>query len=792
MRLILSLLLLFISAVSISQTITLKGSIPPEVLGEQIGQITIYSAADSALKKGSYIDTSEFELAFNGKLNQDYYAKIKLQGYVDTLVDFTPISKEVNLGIIQLSPDLNLNTVEVVYREPAFERTMDGITVNVSGTTLEQLTNLFEILKASPRLTSPDDERIEIIGKGSPLILIDRQPILSNDELKAIPAEMVEKIEIITNPSAKYKAQGRGSGVIEVYTKDFTLQGYNVTISGAGGINTQLKPTADGNIGLSLKKKKFSLNANLGTNYREQYSYGSSDYLTNEGSNRRELSGFNAESSNFSPHINVKGAYRLKDNHKITLGVRGHGNQYSGDHIDSALFYQDDDLMIRSDKKSHQGYTWVNGSSFLNYVWETDTFNSAFELNVNYRIKVDEGSVTARNNYVDELTGEMSTFNVQNQSRNRPNVAEFRANYEHNFDTTGWKFGGGASYSLVFNGKEFEQFNEVGDAWIPDPVLSNSYDYVEQNGSAFLELSKKWKKIGFRAGVSGEYTNLDGYSNSLNQQFIDSSYFLLFPSASIMLEPNDKLGITFSYSSGIDRPQFSNYDPFVVIEDSLNINYGNPYLIPEVTQSFGFELNLFYKYNLSINYTHSESPQSELSFIDPETFIYNTTPWNADKKQGLSVSINAPLKTKWMSAWNSIWLNYDRYSFTPIFGREDFNNLTYGLWSYSNFFLPKNFTITNRVYFGRWGSSDIRSNARVNWGMRLTKKMMGNKFQIYIDVQDIVPPQNKNKVFSSNYEGTSVNRWAFTAFKIGLYYKFGRLTQDTQIKESKSGQSGRL
>ena len=792
MRILLPFFALLFSVTTYCQIITVKGSVPADVLNDQIGQITIFSAADSSLKKGSYIDSTEFELAFNGKLNQDYYAKIKLQGFVDTVINFTPTSKEVNLGIIQLSPDLNLNTVEVVFREPAFERTMDGIKINVSGTTLEQLTNLFEILKASPRLTSPDDERIEIIGKGSPLILIDRQPILSNDELKAIPAEMVEKIEIITNPSAKYKAQGRGSGVIEVFTKDFNLQGYNVTMSGAGGINTQLKPTADGNVGISLKKKKFSMNANLGTNYQQQNSYGMGDYSSTDGTEREELMGFTSENSSFSPHVNIKGAYKIKDNHKLTLGVRGHGNQFNQHRIDSSIYSVEGVVQTRSDKDANEGYTWVNGSSFLNYVWETDTFNSAFEINVNYRIKVDEGSVTARNEYFNQNTAEITNFNIQNKLRNRPNVAEFRTNYEHNFDTTGWKLGGGVAYGVVFNGKEFEQFNEDGDMWVIDPALTNSYDYVEQNGSSFIELAKKWKKIGFRAGLSAEYTNLDGYSNSLNQQFIDSAYFLLFPSASIMLEPNDKVGMTFSYSSGIDRPQFSNYDPFVRIEDSLNINYGNPYLKPEVTQSFGFDLNILYKYNLSVNYYHATNPQSELSFIDDETFIYNSTPWNGEKKEGLGVSINVPLKTKWMSAWNSIWLNYDKYTFTPEFEREDFYNLTYGLWSYTTFFLPKDFSITNRVYFGKWGGANQKANARVNWGMRLTKKMMGNKFQIYLDVRDIVPPTNRIQNFSSNYGGISVNRWAFTAFKIGLYYKFGRLRQDAQIKESNSGQSNRI
>jgi Outer membrane protein beta-barrel family len=792
MRQLLFIVSLLILSSSYSQDIHLQGTVPSEKLNNQIGQITIFASADSTLKKGSYIDSSFFELNYKGKVGESYYAKIKLGGFLDTTISFIAESKEVDLGIIQLQPDLNLETVEVVYREPAFERTMDGIKVNVSGTTLEQLTNLFEILKASPKLTSPDDERIEIIGKGSPLILIDRQPILSNDELRAIPAEMVEKIEIITNPSAKYKAQGRGSGVIEVYTKDFSLQGYNMTISGAGGLNTQLKPTANGNIGLSLKKKKFSLNANMGGHYRENYSYGDGIYHATDDSQRSERTGFSSENSNISPHINIKGAYRVKDNHKITVGVRGHANRYDGVTTDSSYYYQNDVLLTKKDEISSDGYTWLNGSSFLNYVWETDTFNSAFEVNLNYRLKVDESQATSRNVYTDLVGTGTTNFDIQNDSRNRPNIGEFRTSYEHVFDTTGWKMSGGGSFSIVYNGKEFNQYNEVADQWVVDPLFSNSYDYIEQNGSAFYEVAKKWEKVGFRAGVSAEYTDLDGYSNSLDKQFIDSSYFLVFPSASIMLEPSSKVGVTLTYSSGIDRPQFSNYDPFVRVEDSLMITYGNPYLLPEVKQTFGINLDLFYKYNFSASYTYSKNPQSQLSFLDEETFLVNNTPWNSERTDGLSVSLSIPIKTKWFNGWNSIWMNYNKYSFSPIFGREDFTTLTYGLWSYSNFFLPKNFNITNRFYLGRWGSDGGIGNVRMNWGLRLTKKMMGNKFQIYLDVADIFPPSNKYESIAGNYQGSTSNRWAFTSFKLGVYYKFGRLKQDANIQESKSKNSNRI
>jgi outer membrane receptor for ferrienterochelin and colicin len=159
--------------------------------------------------------------------------------------------------MIPMVKNNNLEQVDIVFKKEMFKRTMDGINVNVEGTSLQNLTNLFEVLKASPKITSPDNERIEIIGRGSPLILVDRQAIISNDELKAIPADQIERIEIITNPSAKYRAQGSGSGVIEVYTKNFHLEGYNMTVRSQAGINTQLQPNAGLNLGLSLKKKKF-------------------------------------------------------------------------------------------------------------------------------------------------------------------------------------------------------------------------------------------------------------------------------------------------------------------------------------------------------------------------------------------------------------------------------------------------------------------------------------------------------------------------------------------------------
>jgi iron complex outermembrane recepter protein len=785
---------LFFISLTYGQTVRIRANIAADKDALSLGQITIFSLPDSTLRKGSYLDSTDLNLALDTKGNADFYAKIAVPNYKDSIISFSVVPGDtlVDFGILAMQKDQSLEEVEILYRKEMFVRTMDGISVNVEGTNLQSLTNLFEVLKASPKLTSPDDERIEIIGRGSPLILVDRQAIISNDELKAIPANQIERIEIITNPSAKYKAQGSGNGVIEVYTKNFHLEGYNMTIRADGGLSTQSRPQGGLSAGLSLKRKKFSLNGYLGANYNAQNGFGNSSGFTTDDSFRSLTSNYDFNSINLWQYYNVKAAYNVSDKQRITIGVNGHGSGGSSDNVSSSVYANSGIDQTRSESTNESTYTWLNNSAFINYTVETDTNKSNFEINLNYVNKVSSSDATSMSRFEFIPDASISNFGIRNDSRDIPNIGEFRTNYEHVFDTAGWKLNIGMSYSALFNGKRFDQFNDVDGTWIIDTTASNSYDYQEHIGAAFFDVAKKWKKVGFRVGLRAEYTKLDGYSNSLNQQFMDSSYILPFPNASILLEPSDKVAITVFYNSGIDRPQFSNYDPFVRQSDSLEINYGNPFLRPSVEQTVGFEVDLFYAYNFSMSYSHIKDPISSISFIRPDSYLTENTPMNALAEDRLSASFSIPFQTKWLQGWNSVWVDYSKYSFTPIFGRDPFFNLTYGVYSYLTFSLPKDFSLMNRFHLNKWGGAESRNSVVANWGLRLTKKYNGNNLQFFADVSNIIPPKYKSTQFSGNYEYQSVSQNQFTTFKLGIFVKFGRLKAAAQIQESSSGQSDRL
>lgn len=788
-------LITFLSLSAVAQSVRVEGTLIADKDAVSIGQLTLFSLPDSTLKKGTYLDSTFFSLPINPRKDRDFYAKIAVPGYLDTLIAFQ-LSEEtdsvVNLGVISLIKNTDLETVDIVFRKEMFTRTMDGISVAVEGTNLQNLTNLFEVLKASPKISSPDDERIEIIGRGSPLILVDRQAIISNDELKAIPANQIERIEIITSPSAKYKAQGSGNGVIEVYTKNFHLEGYNMTIRASGGVNTQLKPTAGLNLGFSLKKKKLSLNGYLGVNYNSAFGYGSSDGKTTDDSNRELQSDHDYEGSTIWQYYNLKGAYNFSDRQRLTLGLNGYGSGWKNNNESSSTYSTNDQLITKQDSRSNSSQAWLNNSAFLNYTLETDTNDSNFEINLNYVNKVSNSNSESISNFELVPTAEKSVFSIQNRTRDIPNIGELRITYEHNFDTTGWKLVTGGAYSALFNGKRFDQYNDMEGQWIIDPQFSNSYDYQEHIGAMFAEISKKWTKFGFKAGIRGEYTRLDGYSNSLNKQFMDSSYILPFPSASLMYEANEKMTVTLYYKRGLDRPQFSNYDPFIIKDDSLTISYGNPFLRPVIEETVGLEFDLFYAYNISVSYTHRKDPISQISFIQEGSFLTESTPWNALAEDGLSLSVSAPVQTKWLQGWNSVWVDYNKYSFTPKFGREPLFNLTYGFYSQLTFILPKNFEISNRLNIYKWGGDQTVSNTQLSWGIRATKKFKGNRFQAFVDVDDIIPPKYKNTSYSGNYIYNSQGQYQFTTFKVGFFLKVGRLKAAAQIQESTSGQSDRL
>lgn len=773
-----------------SQTTRLHLTIESEEIPAGIGRGMICALPDSSVIQGAYLDSTELTILFKAKKGTDYFLKLRIPGYQDTLIDFTVRDSVVELGTINLLNQQILDEVSVVYREPYFERTMNGVKVNVQGTTLEELNTLFDILKASPRLTSPDDESIEIIGRGVPLILIDRQPILSNDELKAIPANQVDRFEIFTNPSAKYSAQGSGNGVIEVFTTNFSLEGYRANMRLEGGANTELKPNGSTNFGVSMKRKKFSLSGFGGVYYFSTNSLGESKgYSTINDLN--SSSTYNGDRLNIWRNYKVKMGYAFSDSSRLSYGVYGNGSTGGNNFTTESFYYSGDSLRTYRNETSENEYKWLNNSAYVNYTLDTDSLGSYFEVNANFTKRISDRDGISENTFNYGLGNVQN--NVKTISFDRPNVGELRVNFEHHFDTTEFKLELGASYNILQNEKKFSRFTGATEAWEEDAAARNSYNYQEHIVGGFAQISKMLtKKFGAQLGVRAEYTVLDGYSKTLNQQFMDSSYLLPFPNLGMQYRFSDNVVFTTYYESGIDRPQFTNYDPFIRVVDSLTVEVGNPYLRPSYSHTLGAELELFYSYSLSFSYSRYNQDQSTISFIDTTTLITTSTPWNSDYNETYSLSFSIPIQAKWVNGWNSLWIDYNNYYFTEDFGRDPFTNVNLGFYSYLTFELPYDFQLMNQFSISKWADDMMDGNITQRWGIRATKKFKKPDMNIFAEVSNIIPAINKFERTTGNYFISSRTQNQFTTITAGLFFKFGRLKADPTIKESKSGQNERL
>ena len=454
MKLVFFLITFLISLAASAQSLQLEIPILAKDLPDGMGRGLVYRGKDSTLVKGSYIDSNIFRAQFRAKVGEGYYVRLTAPGFSDTLISFVAKPPLMQFNSVTMVPDVMLDAINVVYEKPVFERTMNGLSVNVKGTTLEQLNTLFDVLKASPKLSSPDDESIEIIGRGVPLIMIDRQPIISNDELKAIPASEVDKIEILTNPSAKYRAQGSGNGVIEVYTNNFTLQGYRAHVRADGGVNAQKKYRSGTNVGLNIKKGKFSLNGNGGLSYWQSYNYGSSSFSTLD-SSLYSNSNYENNGERLWRHYTLKMGYDINDSMRLSFGVGGHGSSGNNRSTSSRDYYTFNSLATDRSGQDESRSRWLNSRAFVNYSWETDSLGSALEVNLNYTRRVSDNENQFQTVFYDYANQSSDIYNALATSRDRPNIGEVRLNYEHYIDSQ-FIFEVGGDVSALINEKTLQ------------------------------------------------------------------------------------------------------------------------------------------------------------------------------------------------------------------------------------------------------------------------------------------------------------------------------------------------
>jgi len=565
----------------------LKGVVVDKTSGTAMESATIqvFKSEDSTLFNGASTDKSG-SFVINNIPEGLYTVKVSYIGYSTAVAKNVKAGKdrkEINLGTVKLETNSEM-TQEINVVDEAPQMTFeDGKKIyDVKKDLTAQNGNVLDMLKNVPSVNVDNDGNVSLRGSGNVKILIDGKPsaLLSNGTqvLQNIPANMIEKVEIINNPSAKYEAEGI-SGIINLVMKQGqNNNGYNGNVRVNGGTEDKYNFATGG----SVRKGKFSFNAN--------YSFWNY-YMPGRSSINR---------SNFSS-IESRTIYQnLLWNYKGISHYGSFGADYDIDKMNTlslvgnVFFYERNILAnnslsffdvngnnsgtFRSD--NNDGRNGSNVDLTLTYTKKFEQKEKEFSTFVNYSRRREDAPINYTN-----FDGNNSAYFTKKDSYFLFNFINGQADYTLPLNENS-KIESGLKSNVRFIKGElnFTYLDNNSGQWLPLAGKDNDADYKDAISAAYLTYSNKYKDFSYTAGLRGEHTYLD-FSILKGLEKYNQNYVDVFPSLSISQKIGNENQFQLTYSRRINRPNLFFLNPFVEQFDEFTKRSGNPYLKPEYIHS---------------------------------------------------------------------------------------------------------------------------------------------------------------------------------------------------------------
>ena len=635
--------LMSISSVTMAQT-TVKGLLMDETLGESepFATVRVFKAGKTEKPVAMFL-TDE-----NGQFSQE----VKGKGRFDIV--FSSVGKEDLKKTIELEGKgvLNLDTlyikesatmlkgVEIVAQKPLVKMDVDKMSYNVAEDEDAKAYTVLDMLRKVPMVTVDGQDNITVNGSSSFKVYVDGLPNVmfsSNPSMvfKSMPATAVKSIEVVTNPGAKYDAEG-AAGILNIVMNKQnpqaaqSMNGYNGTVRASVG-NKQL----GGSVFINGQQGKLSYSANVMTSYNKPgnttteteqiQDNGATQLLTSENDLKTPFTmgnltlGYQIDSMsvlNLTAQVN---SMNIKTTGTSLTTLSGYGNNFS----------YGSTTELKNKRTSFSGS--LDYQRFFN---QDHTKSLALTYQLNYSPAKTEmtNNFNSTSDYID-LTDRYS------DSKNNTTSHTFQVDY-----TT--PIGKGQTLSL---GGKLQLHDATADSkyylkGVYDPTSSSDYEYKNSILAGYGEYAGNFNKLGVKAGLRYEYTWQDVEYHLGNGEDFKKTYGNLVPTASLQytLSQSSNLGLT--YNMRISRPGISYLNPYVDKSNPIALTYGNPELDVEKSHNFSLVYNLFnpkLMVNLNLHHNFMDNAIAQYSFYDSNNLL-NTTYGNVVKSHqtGLSGYVN--------------------------------------------------------------------------------------------------------------------------------------------------------
>jgi outer membrane receptor protein involved in Fe transport len=547
-----------------AQTGNLTGKVTDKATNTPISYASIVIKEEGKVLTGGITDDNGlFEI--KNLAPKKYNVEVQFMGYKTfiTTADFTT-QKSISLGTIALEDEATkLNEVTLVAERSTVEQKLDRKVINVGKDLTTAGATASDIMNNIPSVNVDQDGKISLRGNENVRVLIDGRP--SNIEisqlLKQIPSTSIKKIELITNPSAKYNPEGM-SGIINIVLHKNANDGFNGSLN--TGSTYAHSPKINNSLNMNYRTGKVNFFTTYGNNFGEQFNDGDITRLDDQS---RQL--FDIVNDNNSHLFKIGMDYYLND--KNTISVYTNQNWYSGmGTIDLTLTYPD----------SSQNLTQRS-------VYDTGNHDGAYNM-IYKKLFAKEGeTLDLEINYADYTENQISTFTTVPMTP--------ISNYESHVDDTRENTTVNLDYVNPLNDKSNLEAGAEARIIRTESIYRSTagfinpsdYNYDLNIFSAYATYGQKFTKIGYQVGMRLESYEVHAADKGITQY--EDDYVTLYPSASMTYTPTEKNQFQISYSRRVDRPSLEQTKPIPEFSTPKVTSLGNPELDPQFTNSV--ELN---------------------------------------------------------------------------------------------------------------------------------------------------------------------------------------------------------
>jgi outer membrane receptor for ferrienterochelin and colicins len=735
--------------------------------------------------------------------------KFEFFGFTPLTKKGISVSEDLVLGEIGLAIE-NKQIEGVVIRAEvtSTEIKLDKKVYTVGKDILVKGGTVADVLDNIPSVAVDVEGNVSLRGNENVRILIDGRPsnaISVADALKQLPAESIDKVEVITNPSARYDAEG-GAGIVNILLKKGKKGGLNGTII----VNTGYPKNNGISLNLNTKTDNFNLFSTIG--YNDRITPGRTKINQENFDRNRNLVNYVEERRNnerFSKGFNINFGVELFLTKKLSWTNAFNYRRNNGGNDEDVKYFNYDNNRQFLDTRLRDNTVDSKGEA----IEFTSNYNQQFKKD-GHKLNIDFSASKSKDNDDASILGsflETNTFVSDELSFKKDRQTRTLLTVDYVlplFKNTQFEAGYRGSYTTNNNFFNVQERLTQNANYTNIPGFTNEFEYVESISGLYTQLGSKFGKLSVLGGLRFEYTNLD-VNQLINNNLNNRVYRNLFPSLFFNYELQENFNLTLNYSKRINRPRDRFINPFTSYTSNVNLFEGNPYLNPAFTDVFDFGfIKKFSNLTLtsSVYYNHTtdvfQFVRRERGDVINGIPVIVSTAFNlaTEDKVGLEVNANFSVKKWWRITSNFNYFNVKstgKYEYVNIannlivrdFG---FNANTWTVRINSKINLPYKIDFQSNVtYNADQKNAQGISKAITSINLGFSKDVLKDKATIAFNVSDLLNSRKRiQEVQLQNVNSYAENQFRVRQFTLSFTYRFNKQKNERDTKPKREEQDG--